>query len=46
MEDCLEADRCESVKTHIYLGDNDDVIMDMIYNFEPLVKLMIGGKSY
>ena len=48
MEDCLEADRCESgLKPHIYLGDNDDVIMDMIYNFEQvLVKLMIGGKSY
>ena len=47
MEECLRADRCESgLKPHIYLGDNDDVMMDMFYNFEPLVKLMVGGKLY
>ena len=43
MEECLNADRCErGLKPHIYFGDKDDVMLDMIYNFEPLLE----GKLY
>ena len=39
MEECLNADRCErGLKPHIYFGDKDDVMLDMIYNFEPSSK--------
>ena len=47
MEECLKADRCEKgLKPHIYFGDNDDVMIDMQYNFEPLAKRLIGGKLF
>lgn len=47
MEDCLDADRCEmGLKPHIYMGDSNDVIMDMNYNFEPFRKFKVDGKLF